>query len=302
MTSTSDSDAKKHSRLHPVEELKLEPWLRAPSITDCSVYWLPVHSFPMLPQQREWIGEFHLRLAALMKSDRGLREETFLQFKSLYPDLIERFTDTSSQFMPVTGMSLRPGEQPTPLPDLDAIRTQVESAQKNGTGIDTTSWMPDYLQWFVRKRPVDQRVNFLGYGGLLTLYIEPDPATVAPVLDLPGFVKSLPVYDPNMQSDIDAAYSLRDAFLAKSKATFGKPFMKDPAYRGMAFILPLLSSQSILNATPEQREEWFGVFDGYFLESKQDRGMVLVLKDSEFDQTLNELLQKMAEDGLVYRN
>lgn len=78
--------------------------------------------------------------------------------------------------------------------------------------------------------------------------------------------------------------------------------MNDPAYKGMAFILPLLSSQSLLDGTSEQREEWFSVFDGYLMESKQDHGMVLAVKDAQFDQPLIELVKEMPEDGLVYRN
>jgi len=302
MTAGNDTEEKIRSRLEPVEEATLDPWVRAPAITDNSIYWMPVDPFPMLPQQREWIDAFHGRLATQMKSRFQLREEVFLQFKALYPDLLDRFTSTSSQFMPVSGMSLRPGEQPKALPDLESIRKQVEAATKNGTGVDTNVWMPDYLQWFVRKLSAEQRASFLGYGGLLTLYIAPDPATVAPALKLPGFFTSMPIYDDSIQANLDAGFALRDAFLNKSKEVFGEPFREDPSYKGMAFILPLLSSQSILDATPEQRQIWFSVFDGYLIESKQDRGMILAVKDPAFDEVLKDLIKQMREDGLVYRS
>lgn len=294
-------EQKPRMRLQQVADIRIDPFVRAPAITDSSVYWMPVSQFPMLPFQREWLEKFHVRLAALLKDRQGLREELFLQFKSLYPDLIDRFTSTSSAFMPMSGMSLRPGSRPTSLPDLDAVRKQVESAQKNGTGVDTKTWMPDYLHWFARKRPVEQRSGFLGHGGLMTLYIKPDPETAAPVVEMPGFVKSLKVYDDKMQDDIQAGYSLRDAFLKKSKEVFGEAFRDDPAYNGMMFILPLLTSESLLSATPKERAVWFSVFDGYFIESQQDSGMVLALKHPDFDESMSDLLREMREAGIVYR-
>jgi hypothetical protein len=149
---------------------------------------------------------------------------------------------------------------------------------------------------------VEQRASFLGYGGLLTLYIKPGPETAAPVIEMPDFVKSLKVYDARMQDDIQAAYSLRDAFLKQSKEVFGEPFRNDPAYNGMLFILPLVSSESLLASMEEERAAWFSVFDAYFVESQQDFGLVLALKDPDFDEPLNDLLQNMREDGLVYRS
>lgn len=288
------------SRLEQLEELALDPFVRATAVTDASVYWMPVGKFPMLPWQREWIQEFHARLARLFKKS-GLREEVFLQWKTLYPDLLDRFTKTSSEHVPVTGMSLKPGNAPVEAPDLESVRKQVEDAQKNQTGVDTTRWMPDYLHWFARKRPVEQREHFLGHGGMLTLYIAPDPATSAPEVEMPGFVKKLSVYDARMQDDIQAAYSLRDAFLARSKEAFGAAFREDPAYRGMAFILPLLTGASLVSATPDERAAWFDVFHGYLVESKPDSGMVLAVKSPEFDETLSELLREMRDDGFVYR-
>ena len=293
--------AERRTRLEELDEPEIAPFVRAPAITDASVYWMPVSQFPVLPRQREWLQEFHTRLAALLQRQHGLREEVFLQFKALYPDLIDRFTSTASDHMPMTGMSLRPGTQPAPLPDLKSIQRQVEDATKSGTGVDTARWTPDYLHWFARKRPKEQREHFFGHAGMMTLYLQPDPQTAAPVVEMPGFVKKLSVYDANMQDNIQAAYGLRDTFLAHSKEVFGEPFRNDPAYKGMAFILPLLSSASLLEATAEERAQWFGVFHGYFIESRQDSGMVLALQPPDFDVSLYELLRTMQEDGLVYR-
>ncbi len=293
------SPALPRRRLEKVEVQGLDPFVRAPAITDASVYWMPVRQFPMLPRDREWLAEFHRRLAILLQKEHGLREELFLQFKVLYPDLIDRFTATSSDFMPVTGMSLRPGTSPVSPPDLDSIREQVEGAQKGSTGVDTTRWMPDYLHWFVRKQPEKQREAFLGHGGLITLYLAPDGGTAAPVVEMPGFVKKMSIYDPNMQEAIQAGYSLRDTFLPRSKEVFGAAFKQDPAFKGMAFILPLLNSESLLQATPEERSRWFEVFSAYLIESRPDSGIVLALKEPDFDAKLIDLLADMRREGFT---
>ncbi|NYF78654.1 hypothetical protein [Granulicella arctica] len=291
----------KVSRLELMEPKTIEPFVRAQAIIDISVYWLPVSKYPMHPPQKEWIQEFHRRLAAHLKKTDALREEIFLQFKSLYPDLLDRFTETSSDYIPMTGASLIPGTTPQELPDFEAVKEQVQAASKDGTPVDVNRWMPDHLHWFVSKKPDQQRVDFFGYGGMLTLYLPPDPETTPPVIKLPKLVTSHPAYSDSIHSEIQAVYSLRDKFLAHSKNVFGEPFRKTPSYKGLMFVLPLLTSTSLLDATVEQRATWFSVFDAYFCESKVDRGMLLALKNPAFDDELNELIRTMKEDGFVYK-
>lgn len=290
------------SRLSEHRERTLTPFVRASAITDCSIYWLPVSPFPMLPRQREWILEFHQRLAAHLAQSRKLRQETFLQFKSLYPDLLNTFTARAGDHMPMSGASLTPGETPPELPDFDTIKKQVESAGKNGTPLDVNQWMPDVLHWFLLKKPVEQRELFFGRGGMFTLYLPPDPETVAPVIEVPRFVKTHPAYSDSMQGEINAAYSMRDRFLKQSKEMFGEPFRADASYKGLMFVLPLFTSASLVQATPEQREHWFQVFDGYLIESRVDRGLVLALKEPAFDDELITLVEQMEAEGHVYRN
>ena len=288
------------SRVEPLKEKLLSPFVRANAVEDASIYWLPVSQFPMLLPEREWLLEFQRRLALRLGNAPGLREECFLQFKSLYPDLLERFTATTGDYVPMTGLSLTPGTASPPLPDMDSIRKQVEEAQKSGNAIDVNRWMPDYLHWFLLKKAEAQRRDFFGFGGMLTLYLPPDPNTAAPVLEMPRIIKTHPGYSDTMQAEIAAAYSLRDSFLARSKQVFGTPFASDPSYKGMLFVLPLLTGASMVQAPSEERTAWFEVFDGYLIESRLDRGVLLMLKDPAFDDVLWELLEQMRNDGLHY--
>jgi hypothetical protein len=146
-----------------------------------------------------------------------------------------------------------------------------------------------------------QRADFLGHGGMLTLYLAPDPKTASPELKVPLLFRSMPCYSEDDSRQIQALYSMQDKFLAQSKEAFGEPFRGDSNYKGLMFVLPLFTSASLLASTFDQRALWFEVFEGYFIESKVDCGMLLVLKDPHFDEALAGLLRGMKEDGFVYR-
>jgi hypothetical protein len=236
------STSRTASRLTPIPERALDPFVRATVVDDISIYWLPVDRFPMLPGTREWLQHFHQRLALFLKESAGLREECFLQFKSLYPDLLDRFTDTSQQYIPLPGASLVPGAAPPKPPDFDAVKKEVEEASKRGTPLDVKQWIPDHLYWFLMKHADRQRADFLGHGGMLTLYLAPDPKTAPPELKAPLLFRSMPCYSEDDSKQIQALYSMQDKFLAQSKEAFGEPFRGDSSYKGLVFILPLFTS------------------------------------------------------------
>jgi hypothetical protein len=255
----------------------------------------------MVHSQREWLLEFHRRLSAHLKKAAGLREESFLQFKSLYPDLLDRFTETSTEYIPMPGISLVPGSTPPKLPDLEAIKKEIESAARSGGPVDVKQWMPDHLHWFLSKKPEQQRKDFFGHGGMLTIYLPPDPETTPPSIKFPRIITSHPAYSDSIHAEIQGVYSMRDKFLAHSKEVFGEPFRETPSYKGLLFVLPLFTSETLLSATSQQRSVWFAVFDAYFAESQVDRGMLLAMKNPSFDEELSEIVRTMGEDGIVYR-
>ncbi|HEX3437411.1 MAG TPA: hypothetical protein VHT24_11645 [Pseudacidobacterium sp.] len=289
------------SRLSAIDKSKeLLPFVRASTIEDISLYWIPVESYPLPARQRRWMLRFLPQLKDLLASKYELREECFLQFKTLYPDLLPRFTEKAREYMPMTGVSLTPGQTPPALPGFEEIKEQVEQSSKKGAPLDVHRWMPDHTHWFLIKDSEAQREDFFGHGGMFMLYLKQDTKTQPPVLKLPKIATSHPAFSPHLEKDLAAAYSLKDAFLAKSKALFGEPFRSDPSFDGLLFVLPLLNSASFMNATVEQRAVWFDVFDGYCIESKADRGVLLALKEPDFDDHLVALLQAMREAGDKY--
>lgn len=292
----------RRSRLTALDRSKeLLPFLRASRIEDISLYWIPVEAYPIPDSQRWWLMQFLMRLKTVLANQYKLREECFLQFKSLYPDLLNRFTERAREYMPMTGASLAPGEMPPALPSFDEIKDQVEKSSKAGTPLDVNRWMPDHTHWFVTKNSEAQREDFFGYGGMFMLYLKPDPKAQAPALKLPKIMTSHPAFNLDMERDFAAAYSLKDEFLEKSKKLFGEPFREDPSFDGLLFVIPLLNSASFMQATIEQRAEWFELFDGYCIESKEDRGVLLALKDPFFDDRLIGILEEMHDAGEKYR-
>jgi hypothetical protein len=291
------------SRLEPlISKVNLRPFLRAQQVTDVSLYWAPVTGFPAPVAQREWLEQFLRRLADVLKNGYDLREEWFLQFKALYPHLLNRFTERANKYYPMTGMTLAPGTAPTATPTFEDVKKAVEENTRSGEPVDVNRWMPDHAHWFARKNPEEQRNDFFGYGGMFALYLKDDPQTRQRQFpELPRFMKSHEAYTPDLEQQFLLMNALQDGFLAKSKKLFGKPFENDPAYRGMLFILPLMTSRNFVDATADQRQIWFELFDAYFIESKPDAGIVLACKDPDFDERLAAILESMERDGLKYR-
>ena len=289
-------------RLFKHQEPSLAPFVRASGIADCSVYWCGVREFPMSGYERSWLLEFLRRLAQLLKQNHGLREETFLQSKSTLPDLMPVFLKQSSTYLPVAGMTLIPGPEPVKLPTIEEMQEAVMAAAESKTAPDVSQWMADYAHLFLDKSSEAQREDFFGYGGMFSLLLKPDSKPKQTLPALPRIMTSHPAYSGTLPKQFEMAQSFQDDFLARSKLIFGEPFREDPSYKGLPFILPLLTAASILQAVPDVRKQWFELFDFYWIESKPDGGLLLVYKDPDFDPQLIDLLENMRSDGHIYRS
>jgi hypothetical protein len=285
-------------RLTPLEQSpQLLPFVRAPELTDIALYWLPVRGYPMPAGQRHWILAFLRRLKSRLTRDKKLRLETFLQFKALYPDLLNRFLSRSQEYQPLTGLLLRPGTKPPDLPTFE----DIEAETKKGGPIDVAQWMADYCYWFLAKQDERQREDFFGWGGMILLFLEPDPGTKPPDLKIPKVMRTHPALkDVDVEAKMAIAYSLQDKFLKQSKEVFGNLVREDPTYPGIPYILPLLQSNDVVDATLKERAQWFEVFHVYCVESKPDKGILLATKDVDFDETLIALVEELREDGIEY--
>jgi hypothetical protein len=283
-------------RLEPVgQDIKVKPFLRAQELEDISLYWAPVDTFPMSFRVRAWWMAFLTRFRQLM-AERTLRQENFLQFKTVTAERSGHFMSTAMDFIPVTGIGLKPGSSLPPLPEADQLKK--ESLQPD---FSMHKHLPDYTYWFVRKQDEEQRQHFFGMGGMAFLWLKKDPATQPPDLKLPPAARRLmESHGSDIQKQLDTTYALLDSFLKKSKAVFGKTIQDDPVLKNAAFVLPLLSSRDFFAAAPETRQQWFDVFDGYCTESPEDRGILIAVKDPAFDAPLSALLEQMRSEGMEY--
>jgi hypothetical protein len=297
----------KASRLTTIDRsAELLPWRRARELTRCFLYWIPVSTFPIPTVQRGWLMEFLTRWTLLMK-ERGFRPETFLQYKTVHPDLMKPLLSNMMELIPVMGLGRKPGTALPEFPSEAEVQQSTKAmfdalSQKKSVDLpDAKKYMPDYAYWFVEKSDKEQRELFLGYGGLSMAFLKPDPNTAAPPLPFtPILRKKLPMLE-QLERNFAKANSLRDSFLAKSKEFFGGGLEQEPQMKGIPFILPLLDSADFFSQPAEVIEKCFQLFDAYIRESPSDKGVLLAVKqDIDIEDGLIELLNTMREEKLVY--
>jgi len=292
-------------RLTPIHRSEdLAPWRRAKELTRCFLYWIPVNSFPIPEGQRAWLMEFLTRWTGLMK-DLGLRPETFVQYKMIYPNLMEPLLNNMMELIPVMGLGRKPG---APLPELPSEKEVQKSTKKMFEALtqdkpvelpDAKSYMPDYSYWFVDKSDKKQRELFLGHGGMSITFLKPDPNTAAPPLPITAALrKKLPMLQ-ELEKKFEQSNSLKDAFLAKSKEFFGEGLEKEPQMKGIPFVLPLLDASDFFSQPAEVIQNCFQLFDAYVRESPADKGLLLAV-NFDVEESLIDLLKKMREEKFSY--
>jgi hypothetical protein len=290
------------SRLTPIDRSRdLLPWRKAERVASCSLYWMPVRGYPMPAEQKQWLMVFLDRLAELLGKQQGVQPEVFLQFKVIYPDLLQTFTDNSFDLYPFMGLSRRPGSELPPPPTMEKDVVPIQQGKKK---FDFGEFIGDYCYWFVFKDDHRQREMFLGHGGMSILYLKPDPKAQAAPVKISPKVRANPKFGGfleqfNVDKVIGSTGSLQHEFLAKSKKLFGAGLEKRAEWRGLLFIIPLLRTSDFFDRPEQERQSWFQVFDYYVNESPEDKGILFAAK-GDFDQTLIDMLRQMRDDGLRY--
>jgi hypothetical protein len=289
------------SRLTPLDRgPALLPLKRAEQLTRCALYWVPVSSFPIPSAQRAWLNSFLDRLSQTMLDAHKLRAEVFLQYKTIYPELLETFTDKSFELIPVMGFSKRPGQELPPIPTLEDLQPLIDGKEKYDFG----KYVGDFCYWFLRKKQKQQRELFWGHGGMTILFLPPDPKTdVQPlripkcVRENPTFVELFKIFDPDQ---VNAnAHALADGFGKKSLEMYAEEIKKNLQLKGMPFVIPLLSTRDFFSQPEEECKKWFGLFDVYVNESPLDKGVVIATK-LDVEEDLIGILKQMKEEGLGY--
>jgi hypothetical protein len=263
---------------------------------------MPVSSFPMPFRQRQWLLRFAQEFSSVIAEKRETLPQLFVQMKVIYPDLRDLFIKTAREFSPMFGLTRRPGAALPPVPDAKF----AEDLQKGKIQYDHKTLQPDYCYWFLYPERERQRELFLGYGGLTTLYIKPDPGNQPPKIQIPKRVRQNEHFAPllaggSLQRVLDGAFALKSPFLAKSKETFAADLNEDPQYPGLLFVIPLLEVGAFFQASADQIETWFSLFDFYLHESPRDRG-ILLATPHDIEGELIELLARLRNAGFVYQD
>jgi hypothetical protein len=287
-------------RLTPLERKPIWPWTRAERHTACALYWTPVTYKPAPKSERDWLVAFSGKLAHRLAERKKLRSELFIQLKAIYPDLMDSFLKTASEFSPIIGLSRRPN---SPLPKLPKNLQDLEPLQSGARKFDMSDFMADYCYWFTDKQYETQVQTFFGHGALTSVFLKPDPKTAAPKLKLPGFVKRNADFQKlfaRMDPDrlMQRTYSLQDAFLANSKQLFGAGLENDPQYPGLLYVIPLLATRDFLTTPQVESAKWFELFEVYVNESVEEGGMVLAAKD-DLDEDLAAISEELRSEGLL---
>lgn len=277
----------------------LLPFVRASAIEDVSLYWLPVQEFPIGFRQRRWIlGLLDLLTEELKKDQQTV--ETFLQLKFARTDLNERFTLTMMEYRPMTGILLSPGGGlPENLTPLEAKRLS-ESPGEDGT-IDIDYLAPDYAAWFAGSQASEQRQDFFGVGGMMMVWLDEGGEPAVPKFEIPNAVRTHPAMKGvDLEGQMKSAMRLQHPFLARSREIFASHLPDSVMKRHSFFILPLLTTQDFVGATPDERASWFEIFSAYCVESPRDKGILLAFRSADFDSRLIALIETMREKSGEY--
>lgn len=315
----------------------LLPWRRAESVRDSLVLWAPCRFQEMSDSQHEWLNLFFDRWFAMLTSEHGLGEECFMQLETLQKEkkLSDEYYANLLRERPVIGRSISSLEEiPKGLPTDDEIHLLT----KQKLEYDYHAMSASRTCWFRGGDTSALRATYLGFGGMTILlmprseedqegvkqlgqliskfklpaFLRKDARLVALVEGLdpknpfkpPPFIRNHPAMahlnavvgserrDPQSQMR-------RVMFGLKTKEMFGGSMKTDPAYAGIPFLLPRLSSAEIFRSTAEERASWFELFDVYLRESPEDQGMLLLTK-CKFLPEVMDVVASLRDDGYIY--
>lgn len=272
------------------------PFLKAESLVGSSLFWLPVSGFPMRQPEKIWVTEFDRQFTQVAKEKLKLRQENFVNFDFIYPDLMTPFLKHAQEFNPIPGMLVQPSQEvfraPTEKEIQDIIASGDASKVRNAT--------KNIVYWLPKNKGAKQLSIFGGFGALLSLWLPPCPKTKPPDFRIPPKVLENPHFKPlNVPAEIELTFALADSFLPRSIEILAPQIKDDPQYAGMPFAVPLITSRDILTTRAEVRESWLSLFGAYFAESRQDQGLLLWGRP-EIDPLVKQIVEGMKEQEIIY--
>jgi len=271
------------------------PFRHADSLAGSTLLWLPVSGFPIRSTEKDWILRFLELFSGMLRTKLQLRQENFVNFDYIYPNLHSLFIANAPEFYPICGILASPSKPLYRPPTQEQIQEALESGDHS---IFRGSKSMAY--WLARKKGLEQAKVFLGYGAFLSMWLPPSPESQPPELPLNRKIFRNPMLaNVDVGAEMEFLFSLNDPFLKKSKEIFAPNLESDPQYRGMLFAAPLMTAQDIFYARGEQRDLWLSLFSAYLVESRPDHG-ILLWGRPDVDPVLKECLQAMRDQGLKY--
>lgn len=276
----------------------LKPLRRAQQLQDFFLYWMPVSSYPMPQLELDWLNQFLRRLSKHFEQ-QGMRAEVFLEYKSVYPNLLDKFLDLSMELVPIMGFGHKPGVSLPPPPTMEDLQPIIDGKKKFNFG----DYVGDYIYWFLAKEEEVERTNFLGQGGMTILFLPPDPATVPQKLPIPPRLREHPDFKEIFaRFDLDKIHArgraMGDKWLKASMELYAPDLPKSPQMNGVQFVVPLLKSVHFFEAS-EHAAKLGKLCDFYIHESVDDKG-VLFASPTDHEETLIDILSNMTEEGFRY--
>lgn len=293
---TTQSRSRISTREDAVERLR--PLRRAERLDDYFLYWIPVRGYPLPLEQRIWLNSFLNQLSAYLVKKCEMRSEVFLQYKTVFPDLLDIFLDLAIELVPVLGFGRKPGVPLPPVPSEEEIKKLGE-----GKPFVFGDYVGDFSYWFLGKDEIKERESFLGYGGMTLMFLPPDPKGppskihIPPRLrEHPGFKDLFEKYDPDQV--VARGQALGDKWLKHSLELYGKEIPKSAQTKHVPFIVPILKSSDFINAAVE-REKLSELCEFYVTESPADRG-VLLASGKNHEEAIVDILKEMRAAGIEY--
>lgn len=280
----------------PIKHDHYFPWRRADALVGSALYWMPVSAFPCRKGEKQWLQQFLLAFDQEMKEALQCRTEVFVHRDAIYPDMMEPLLLHLQELNPVPGVMRMYGEPLRKAPNPREILQIVAEGKMESL----TSLGSDVGWWFAKKNASQQRDLFLGLGGMVNVWLPPDPKTAPPPFHMPERALKNPAFaGMDIMGAVAVTYSFADSFLANSLKTFAPELKADPQYQGYPFALTLFKSEDIFSAGGEKREEWLRLAPCYLVESRPDRG-ILLWGTPDIEDILRRVLQALREQKLEY--
>lgn len=272
------------------------PWRKAEALIGSALYWIPVSAFPCRIAEKQWLQQFVLAFDQEIKAALQCRVEVFVHRDAIYPDMTDSLLLHLQELNPVPGVMRVYGE---PLrkapPSREILQIVAEGKMEKLMSLGS-----DIGWWFAKKNAAKQRELFFGLGGMVNVWLPPDPKTAPPPFPMPEKALKNPAFaGMDIAGTIAVTYSLADSFLPNSLKTFAPELKADPQYQGYPFALALFKSEDIFSASGEQREEWLRLAPCYLMESRSDRGILLWGRVG-IDAVLQRVLEALRQQKLEY--